>query len=233
MPAPPPLLLLGGSGLGPWAWQRVVPLLEESHARVIVPTLSATGDDRTPAAEVDLDTWVGDIVRALDAANETAAALVAHSFAGYLAAAVRERHPERIASIVFVDANLPEPGVPWLTAMGPEIESMLLASVVDDAVPFFAPEQFEAVHPASGLDAHDRALLLRSARPQPVRTETQSAIGRPLEVGDARLGYIRCTRTSPPAAILDGWTRVVEIDTGHWPMLSAPRQLARGILALA
>ena len=233
MPAPPPLLLLGGSGLGSWAWQRVVPLLEESGRRVIAPTLSGTGDDRTPAAEVDLDTWARDVLRALDAAGAPRAVLVAHSFAGYLAARLRERHPERVASIVFVDANIPGPGVPWLTAMGPEVESMLLASVVDGAVPFFAPEQFEAVHPASGLDADDRALLLRSARPQPLRTETQGAVDRPLEPGDAGLGYIRCTRTTPPAAVLGGWTRVTEIDTGHWPMLSEPESLARTILELA
>jgi pimeloyl-ACP methyl ester carboxylesterase len=222
-----PLVLLGGSGLGPWAWQRVTPLLEESGLRVIVPTLSATADDATPAADVDLGTWVADVVRALDAARVRAATIVAHSFAGYLAGALAERHPSRVHGQIFVDANIPSPGVPWLTAMGPEIEGMLRSSAHEGAVPFFSPEQFDAVHPDSGLSADDRDLLLRSAMPQPLLTEEQPAVTvapRP----DSP--YIRCTRTRPPAADIDGWTRVVDLDTGHWPMLSAPGELAEAIV---
>ena len=222
-----PLVLLGGSGLGPWAWQRVTPLLEEAGARVIVPTLSATADDETPAAVVDLDVWVADVVHALDAARVRTATVVAHSFAGYLAAALAERHPSRVHGLIFVDANIPAPGVPWLAAMGPQIEAMLRSSVRDDAVPFFAPDQFDAVHPDSGLSYDDRALLLGSATPQPLRTEEQSAVAAAPRRDSP---YIRCIRTTPPAADLDGWTRVVDLDTGHWPMLSAPGELAEAIV---
>lgn len=226
-----PLVLLGGSGLGPWAWQRVLPHLEHAGVIVIVPTLAATGDDQTPPAHVDLDVWIDDVVRALDDANIGTATLVAHSFAGYLAAALAERHSDRVNAIVFVDANIPEPGVPWLTAMGPEVESMLLASVRDDAVPFFTPERFDAVHPDTGLGTDDRALLLASARPQPVTTQSQVAISSQLDHESARMAYVRCTRTTPPAADVEGWSRVVDLNTGHWPMLSAPELLADSILA--
>ena len=224
-------MLLGGSGLGPWAWARVAPVLEAAGLHVVIPTLSATGDDETPAATVGLDTWVRDVVAAIDAADTPTATLVAHSFAGYLACAIAERHSERVAAVIFVDANLPEPNVPWLTAMGPEIEAMLLASARDDAIPFFGPGQFDAVHPRSGLTASDRALLLHAARPQPVRTETQVAVTMPLDRGSVPMSYLRCIHTTPPAANVADWPRVVEIDTGHWPMLSAPDELADAILA--
>ncbi|MGC5628767.1 alpha/beta fold hydrolase [Georgenia sp. Z1344] len=63
---PAPLVLLGGSGLGGWIWERVTPLLEAAGHRVVTPRLRGIDGDPTPAAEVTLTSWVDDVVAALE-----------------------------------------------------------------------------------------------------------------------------------------------------------------------
>lgn len=57
----PSIVLLGGSGLGPWAWERVTPILRASGFRTLAPQISATGDDMTPPAHVSLTDWINDV----------------------------------------------------------------------------------------------------------------------------------------------------------------------------
>jgi hypothetical protein len=56
-----PIVVVGGSGMGPWSWQRVTPLLDAAGVRALTPVLRATGEDTTPAAEVGLVYWIDDV----------------------------------------------------------------------------------------------------------------------------------------------------------------------------
>ncbi|GAA0915271.1 alpha/beta fold hydrolase [Virgisporangium aurantiacum] len=164
--------LLGGSGLGPWAWQRVVPLLHSRGIRTRTPRLRPTASSLTD--------WIDD---ATDPGG-TDVTLVAHSFAGYVAAGLLARDPARISTVVFLDAVLPQPGRSWFDVMGPDVEAYL--------------------------------------------TYAEPAIAEPLDPTRTRLVYIRCLRTTPPAAAVDGtgWT-VHPLDAGHWPMVTRPEETAR------
>lgn len=113
MTASSPIVLIGGSGLGPWAWERVRPILHDHGFHTITPQLRTTGDDATPANAVSLDNWIEDIDEALS--DQADATLVAHSFAGYVAAGVLERRPQSIRRLIFIDAVLPQPGRSWFT----------------------------------------------------------------------------------------------------------------------
>lgn len=95
MTSPTTIVLLGGSGLGPWTWERVTPILDARGLRVLTPQLRATGDDATPAAEVSLLEWVHDVAGFLAAQDRQDITLVAHSFAGYVAPGVLASQADR------------------------------------------------------------------------------------------------------------------------------------------
>jgi len=50
-------LLIHGSWHGGWCWYKVLPRLEKAGHRVVAPDLPSLGTDRTPIAQISLDTW--------------------------------------------------------------------------------------------------------------------------------------------------------------------------------
>ncbi len=51
-------ILIHGSWHGAWCWHKVIPLLEASGHKVIAPDLPAHGHDRTPIADISLNSYV-------------------------------------------------------------------------------------------------------------------------------------------------------------------------------
>ena len=232
MTHPPTVVLLGGSGLAPWAWERVTPSLEATGLRTHVPQLSATGDDGTPAADVSLQTWIDDVLRELHQLGTADVTLVAHSFAGYIGAAVLEREPGLVRTAIFLDAAIPSPHRSWFEVMGPETEAFMTSLADGGAVPFFTREQLDQTYPGHGISEQDWAWLTARITPQPLRTYIGRAIDHDLDTRATRLAYVRCLGTTPPVAAIDedtpGWTYRA-LPTGHWPMFTEPVAVANMI----
>jgi pimeloyl-ACP methyl ester carboxylesterase len=230
------IVLLGGSGLGPWAWERVTPILNGHGFRTLTPELPATGDDGTPAADVSLIDWIDDVTDLLAAQHQPDVTLVAHSFAGYIAAGVLARGAGRIRVAVFLDAMLPQPGRSWFDVMGPAVERLMSGLAGNGAVPWFTREQLDQLHPRHGISEADYAWMRSKLRPQPIATYARPAITAPLDPAGARLAYVRCLRTTPPAADVSehspGWA-FRTLGTGHWPMITDPAATAQVIEELA
>lgn len=230
------IVLLGGSGLGPWAWQRVTPILNASGLFTLTPQLRATGDDATPAGEVSLVDWIDDVTDFFADQELHDVTLVAHSFAGYVAAGVLGRGTGRIRTAVFLDGVLPQPGRPWFEVMGPAVEQFMSSLASDGAIPWFTREQLDQLYPGHGISNADYAWMQPQLTPQPVATYAQPAITEPISPGGARLAYARCLRTTPRAADITenspGWT-ILSLDTGHWPMITDPKATAQAINELA
>lgn len=228
----PTIVLLGGSGLAPWAWQRVGPLLDADGMRVLAPQLRATGDDTTPAAEVSLTTWIDDLAGFLAAEDLRDITLVAHSFAGYVATGVLAREADRIRDVVFLDAALPKPGRTWFDVMGEDVRSFMSGLAEDGAIPFFSRDQLNHLYPGHGISDTDWSWMQPQLTAQPIATYSQPAISEPIDQTAAQLTYIRCLRTAPPAAHIDaetaGW-RARILDAGHWPMITHPNETAEVI----
>ncbi|PWJ46902.1 Pimeloyl-ACP methyl ester carboxylesterase [Quadrisphaera granulorum] len=228
----PTIVLLGGSGLGPWAWGRLTPVLNEHGIQTVTPQLRGTGDDPTPASALSLDDWIDDAARSIGEHAAPDAVLVAHSFAGYVAAGLLERNPTAVRATVFLDAVLPSPRRSWFDAAGPGVEAFMLGLAEDGAIPFFTREQLDQVHPRHGLSNSDWTWMQPRLSPQPLRTYTHPAITRPLDPRRTRLAYVRCLHTTPSPAEVSadtpGWT-VRTLPTGHWPMITDPHATA-GVL---
>lgn len=79
------------------------------HARTLSYDRAGYGGSDPDPADRTLDRIVDDLVALLDALGETApVVLVGHSWGGPILRLLADRHPERVAGLVFVDATLVE-----------------------------------------------------------------------------------------------------------------------------
>lgn len=227
------IVLVGGSGLGPWAWARVTPLLTEHGHQVLTPRLRTVRDGPTGAREVILQDWVEDVSEALTGYDNVT--LVAHSFAGYIAAALAELQQNSVRQTVFLDAILPQPSKSWFDVMGPEASTFMTSLARNGEIPWFSREQLDQLYPSHGITEADVAWMQSNVVPQPIGTYAAPAIKGPLSTTLPTAAYVQCVKTDPPAADLTDfphWHRRT-IRSGHWPMITNPADTANIILELA
>lgn len=225
------IVLLGGSGLGPWCWDNVAADLRRTGGNVLLPSLPHQLATTNLQCDLDLSTWIEAVHTVIRVRGASKVVLVAHSFAGYIGAGLLERHPDDLTNVVFVDAVLPEPDSSWFDQAGTDTERFMRSIAHDDAIPFFTREQLDTMFPDHGMNDVQMDQLLSNAVSQPIRTYEQAPITQPIDTSDATLTYVKCSRTPPMAyvtATTPGW-RWNEIDTGHWPMITNPTQLANKI----
>jgi len=106
-----PFVLVHGAWHGAWCWHAVADLLRAQHHPVFTPTLAGLGERADLLnSEITLNTHIGDIVDVFEREHLQNAVLVAHSYAGWPASGALERIQERVSTLVFLDAHLPQNG---------------------------------------------------------------------------------------------------------------------------
>ena len=236
-------VLVPGAWLGGWAWGRVTPELCAAGHEVYAVTLTGLGERvHLGTPETNLETHIADVVNLIEAEELRDVVLVGHSYAGSVVEGVADRIGERIALVVYVDTAPLEDGESNLDFSPPEEQEAMRRQVAEMGDGWRMPpppfERMAGVPMMAGLSAEDRALLARKATAQPFGTYTQPVrLARPKEAGDYRRAVIACdgfrmlVGTGMPRLqqfLAAPWERR-DIETGHWPMLSAPRELA-GVL---
>lgn len=104
----PPLLLLHGFGGSTYSWRRLIPELSKEY-RVVALDLNGFGFTERPE-ELAAYTGEGQIALARGVMEELglpSVHLVGHSYGGALALTFAYRHPERVRSLVLLDAAAP------------------------------------------------------------------------------------------------------------------------------
>lgn len=223
-------VLVAGAWLGAWAWDDVVPELRADGHGVRPLTLSGLAEKSgAPAGQ---QTHVRDIVHEIEGHDLRDVVLVGHSYAGIPVGQAAERIGDRLRRVVFVDSNVPSQGESFVTAW-PDGRAMIEASMAATGG-FWAPLT-EADCAGQGLSDEQTGRLVGGATPHPGATLIEPAVlGR--GVGKLPATYVKClldgAEPGPDVAELlrgEHW-RLVELDTGHWPMFSRPRELARVLL---
>jgi pimeloyl-ACP methyl ester carboxylesterase len=238
-------VLVAGAWLGGWAWEPVAGQLRRHGHQVHAVTLTGLGDrSQLAAPEVDLDTYIADVVDLVEAEGLHDIVLVGHSYAGHVVTGVADRIPDRISLLAYLDAGPSPDGAAFMDLQPPEARE-LIERLVEEAgqgwqIPMPAWEELEGVLGASleGLGQAERARMRAGASAQPLRTWTQ-----PLSLGDPardELAKLLITCSIPLAQVrqmidsghpwfaeLAGprWS-FLELPTGHWPMFSVPDALA-------
>lgn len=112
-------VIVHGAWGGGWAFRRVDELLRARGHNVYRPTLTGLGE-RTHLAGpgVGLRTHVEDVVNVLLFEDLRDVVLVGHSYGGVVITGVADRVPERIRSLVYLDAIVPNDGESALAAIG-------------------------------------------------------------------------------------------------------------------
>lgn len=100
-------ILVPGGCHGGWVYDAVARRLTEAGHNVAALTLS--GLDGGPAAGVNLERHIADVVATIDTTGGPVV-LAGHSYGGMVIAGAADRRASRVAALVFVDAFVPDDG---------------------------------------------------------------------------------------------------------------------------
>lgn len=223
------ILLVGGLWLTGSAWGRVVSEVERLGHRPVPLTLPGQGDGAAAAA---FDDQVDAVVAAVDAADG-APLVVGHSAACALAWLAADRRPEGVAGVALVGGFPREDGRPYADFF----------EVRDGVVPFPGWEPFEGPD-AADLDEAARERLAAAAVPVPgevtkgvVRLEDERRFAVPVLVVCPEFTAAQAREWvgagEVPELARARRVRFADVDSGHWPMVTRPAELAAVLAAEA
>jgi pimeloyl-ACP methyl ester carboxylesterase len=217
------IVLLGGLWLDAQAWDGVVAELQKQDRHAVAVTLPGQGDGNTSAT---LDDQVGAALAAVDAAP-AGSVVVGHSAACALAWLVADARPALVSKAVMIGGF-------------PKDDGELYADffpIENGVMPFPGWAPFEGAD-AADLDDQTRQRFSDAAVPVPeavakgiVRLSDERRYDVPV--------VMVCPEYTPAEARewLDAGDLpelakakhidLVDIDSGHWPMLTRPAELAR------
>lgn len=223
------ILLIGGLWLDGSAWKDVVPELEALGHHAVPLTLPGQGDGPPSAT---LDDQVAAVLAAVDAVSGKPM-VVGHSAAATLAWLAADARPEKVAKVAFIGG--------WPAANGDTYAAFF--AVKDGVMPFPGWEPFEGPDSAD-LDEAARKRMEAAAIPVPEGVATGV-----VRLTDERRydvpAVLVCPEFTPAQA--QEWMKagdlpelakihdleLVDIDSGHWPMVTKPVELARLLAAAA
>ncbi|MFE6412047.1 alpha/beta fold hydrolase [Streptomyces sp. NPDC057837] len=226
------VVLVAGAWLGAWAWDEVAAELRDAGHGVHPLTLTGLAEKRDvqPSGQ---QAHVRDVVREVERLGLRDVVLVGHSYAGVPVGQAAERIGGRLRRVVFVDANVPVDGESFLSGWPSED----VRRAIDDHGGYWPPPGQEDCA-GQGLTDEQIARFLGGSTPHPGVTLTEPA-RLSGSLGDLPATYVKCLldgEEPPPAAagpLRGGRWEPVRLDTGHWPMFSQPRELARVLHAAA
>jgi pimeloyl-ACP methyl ester carboxylesterase len=238
--APAAIVLVHGAWGGAWIWRRVLGPLRAAGHEVHAVTLTGDGERahlRQPG--IKLADHVADVVALVQAEELRRVVLVGHSYGGMVVTGAADRlvqaDADAVQHIVYVDAMVPLPGEGWGELHSAEVVAARTAAAQahGHALPPPDPADF-------GITGADRDWLLRRQVPHPFGPYRD-----PLPFDGERWAalprtFIDCVQPAYPTISamrervrqLPGF-QVVELATGHCPMVSEPEKFVRLLLAAA
>jgi len=234
------IVLVHGAWHGAWCWSRVLPLLRRAGVHSHAVTLTGLGERaHLMAPTIDLHTHIQDVIGLIEAEELQRVVLVGHSYAGMVITGVADRlqasQPGLLAHLVYLDAALPYPGDSWSSPHSPETkQARITASQSSGGLSFPPPDAS-----LFGLDGADRDWVNRRQTPQPFKLYQQRLDFDTGRVATVPRTFIDCTQpalaTIAPSRVRvrsePGWN-VVEMATGHDPMVSEPAALSQILLGI-
>lgn len=223
------VILVGGLWLTADVWREVAEGVAARAHRTVPVTLPGQGDGNTTAT---LEDQLATVVAAVDGADGRAL-VIGHSAASTLAWLAADRRPEQVAGVGLIGGFPARDGATYADFFEP----------VDGAMAFPGWPAFEGPD-AADLDERARRQLESAMVAVPV------GVSRGIvQYADQRRSAVPVTLICPEFGPQDaqGWITsgdvpeltlataldYVDIDSGHWPMVSAPTELATIIADLA
>lgn len=239
-------VLVHGASHGSWCWDKVVPLLEaQGHQATAVDLPGNTyGEFDILAAQVTLDTYANHVCKMLDQLEEQAV-LVGHSLGGLTITQTAEYRPDKVRTLVYLTALLLGPGEAMMPVASRDPETVRAGlrrdswTVSDDlsTVTFHEESLKSRFYHDCSADDFTWAKSMLVPQPSgptmdPMKT-TEENFGRLPKV------YIECLQDGALSIEYQremqaniSCERVISMDTGHSPFLSAPQELVRHLVSI-
>lgn len=215
-------LFVPGAWDGGWDYAKVDSLLTAKGDIVYRPTLTGLGERvHLSNANINLSTYVTDIMNVIKFENLHNIILVGHSYGGMVISGVAEQMPDRIKQLVYLDAMVPDNGESARDVCG-EMWHMMMEAHVKDSIVLYP---FGATKPTGPTDV-----------PQPLKTFTEPLkISNPLvkkipaafilmtkdgksNSGTDKMGLVRAKARNWPIFTFEG---------GHYSMREQPEHLVK------
>ena len=232
-------VLVHGAWHGGWCWRAVRERLMAAGHKVFTPTLTGLGERaHLRGINIGLETHIQDVIAPIECEELRAIVLAGHSYGGTVITAVAARMPERVRSLVYLDAILPDAGRAILEHTSEDQRKLAALHTVDGYL-----------HPALevsafGIPESDRRTsewMRRRLTPHPIQTFLD-----PLRLPQGRWPghpktYVRCTNphfalgidTDVESFRGDPDWFLIDLDAGHNAMMIAPDAVASIFLASA
>lgn len=215
-------LFVPGAWDGGWDYAKVDSILSAKGDIVYRPTLTGLGERvHLSNANVDLSTYITDIVNVIKFENLHHIILVGHSYGGMVISGVAEQMPDRIQQLVYLDAMVPNDGESARDVCGSLWNPMTEGKIKDSLVLYpFGPSK----------------LTVPTDVPQPLKTFTEPlTISNPLvkKIPTVFVLMTKDGKSNPESdkmglvrAKARGW-KVYTFEGGHYSMREQPENLVK------
>ncbi len=229
------VLLIHGAHHGAWVWEGVGPLLDVPHLAVSLPGRDGAASPRASLGSPTLADLISSAVADLDRAGWDRAVIVGHSLGGAVAAGLATQSPHRVHHLFLIAAAVPDPGRcavdSWPAGLRWLPRAALAVRPGGSRAPVTMSARRACKRLASDLAEAPARQLLDRLVPETPAFLISPMPGMPLPPGLprsyllARQDRMHKPRRQAATAARLGAT-VLEIDSGHDPMLSQPAAVA-------
>lgn len=229
------ILLIHGSCHGAWAWDALLPYLDQRGLSARAIDLPAHGDDPTPIAEATLAGYA----EAIAASLSSNTLLVGHSMAGYPITAAAELAPDKIAGLVYLAAYVPQAGLSLaqMRRLSPEQPLIEAIRVAPDRLSWYFDPVLGPDKLMGDLCKAEATRIMARLGNEPLAPQETPL--EPRAAPELPRFYIRCLQDhavplSAQVAMSSDWPseRVFALNSSHAPFLSQPKALADTLLQI-
>jgi pimeloyl-ACP methyl ester carboxylesterase len=221
-------VLVHGAWHGAWCWRRVARVLGGNGHEVFTPTLTGVAErSHLLSPTIDVDTHILDVVNEMKWQELSSVVLVGHSYGGMVISGVAEKMEKAIASLVMLDAFMPENGQGVLDIYPPPMRESVQAALRSGATTM--PPRSAALFK---VNEKDSPWVDAQCTPQPIQTFVQKLTLTGARDRIAKKTYIRAAVYPNPyfdaglaSARAKNW-HTYELPCGHDVMLDMPERLA-------
>lgn len=233
----PAVILVHGAFSNGQVWGHVAGALRAAGHPVVTIDLPGRPGAPMAADQVSLDLYRDTVVQALGDVSGPAV-LVGHSFAGIVIAAAAERVPEKIKTLVFTAAYLPQDGDSLLSLAQQDHDAKIGQHLSIDKERGMAAVEYSA---RAELFANDGPAALKAKLPDLILDEPAAPLVTPVRVTAERFGRVdkiyvstQVDQVISPAFQEEMVSRtpvrkVVSLQTGHLPFLTDIEGMSQAI----
>jgi len=238
-------VLVHGAWHGGWCWRDTAAALRAAGHQVFTPTHTGVGERSHQSAEnITLETHIRDVCGCIEWEELNDVILVGHSYGGMVITGVADRMADRVKSLVYLDAFVPEHGDSLIDllpkALPPEVSAQFVGAFRGAALDGHSGKMQPIPAEMFNISAANRAWVDRRCVPQALATFEMPLLLTGDHAKVTQRLYILADGWDPSpfryfAGKLQGaagW-RVTKMPCSHDVMVDMPKELAAELLKLA